>query len=308
MFEEFAVDPASFAQWEFFKELRDKFGLDKGRLIADFPHKGWKKAVVSLISAGRDRPHPIRNASTIEAWLRSPDGMTDSRFARRRRPYDEAKRWAMNAKAQAESFHAVVSGERIDATNAILLTETLSLDDVPGFEAKTQVRVRRADRDLISVAKPILRHARKAKWVDRYFDPGDRSKTGPLRHLLHWLESDVPQLRQIELHVERTDSFSGSTKAHYMRELGKLVPNGFVMWVFFWKPKTENLHPRFLLTDAGGLQYDYGLDRGTLPGETTIVVLMQRHMRDSEWQRYSIGSADLDLDEGEHVLEIKPRA
>jgi hypothetical protein len=36
----------------------------------------------------------------------------------------------------------------------------------------------------------------------------------------------------------------------------------------------ERLHPRFLLTELGGLYYDYGLDEGQAHGEKTIVTLM----------------------------------
>lgn len=304
MFEEFAIDPASFAQWEFFKELRDKFGLDKGRLIADFPHKGWKKTVASLIAANHAKANPVRNASTLEAWLRSPDGMADSRFVRRKRPYEPEKKWVVNAVGQAETFHAVLSDEKLDLDNAIHLTETLCLSEHPNFQVETQPRIPRTNEDLIEVAMPLLRHARMVKWVDRFFDPSDPRKSGPFKHMLHWLRDEVSHLRNIELHTERSDSFSEHTKTYYRRELEKMLPPGFQTKVFFWKSATENLHPRFLLTDVGGLQYDYGLDRGSVPTETTIVVLADRKRWEDEWRRYSTDSEDLDIDLSKHVLEV----
>jgi hypothetical protein len=205
---------------------------------------------------------------------------------------------------QANSFHAVLSEEELDAENAIQLTETVCLSEHRRFQVETQPRISRTNEALIEIAKPLLRHSRQVKWVDRFFDPGDRHKTSPLKHMLCWLREQVPQLHEMQLHVERSEAFSNSTKAHYSREIGRMLPGGFLIKVFFWKPATENLHPRFLLTDVGGLQYDYGLDHGNLPTETTIVNLTTPGRLKDEWLRYSLDSQDLDLDRNEHVLEV----
>ncbi len=305
MFEEFAIDPALIVQWEYFDKLRGQFGFDKGRLIADFPHKGWKKAVAGLLLANQNSSNPVRNYSTIAAWLSCNDGMRDHRLARAKRPYDQNKRWVLNAEDQAPSFHAVLSHDKLDAQNLIQVTETTCLSDEPLFSIETQPRISRTNEGLIEIAKPLLQCASKIKWVDRYFDPQDAGNIGPFEYMLQWIgQTFAERPLTIELHVERRDSFSEATKRNYLLALRPLTSASVQLTVFFWKPGTENLHPRFLLTDVGGLQYDYGLDEGRHNLETTIVVLQSPSRWKDEWQRYSHETTDLDMDPTQHVLQI----
>ena len=305
MFEEFAIDPALIVQWEYFDKLRSLFGLDKGRLIADFPNKGWKKAVANLLLANLSKANPVRNHSTIEAWLKGSDGTLDLRLARAKRPYDQNKKWILNAEDQAPSFHAVLSKDVIEVQNAIQVTETICLSEHPLFCVETQPRISRTNEALIAVAKPLLQCSSKIKWVDRFFDSQDSTKTGPFKHMLQWIEQNFSNRQwEIELHVERSDAFSQNTKDNYLHALRPLVNSGVRMTVFFWKRAAENLHPRFLLTDVGGLQYDYGLDQGHDDTETSIVILQTPTRWRDEWQRYSHETTDLNLDPTQHVLPI----
>jgi hypothetical protein len=50
------------------------------------------------------------------------------------------------------------------------------------------------------------------------------------------------------------------------------VPAGLTLKVFFWSqmPGGLGMHPRFLLTDLGGIHFENGLDEGA-PGEKTLV-------------------------------------
>ena len=307
MFEEFAIDPALVVQWEYFDKLRSQFGLDKGRLIADYPNKGWKKEVANLLLAKQSNANPVRNCSTIEAWLTGSDGTRDLRLARAKRPYDQNKKWIRNAEEQAPSFHAVVSQDLIEVQNAIQVTETMCLDEHPLFCVETQPRISRTNEALIDVAKPLLQCSSKIKWVDRFFDSQDPTKTGPFKHMLQWIGQNFANRQwEIELHVERSDAFSQNTKDNYFRALSPLVTSGVRMTVFFWKAAAENLHPRFLLTDVGGLQYDYGLDRGHVATETSIVILQTPTRWKDEWQRYSQETMDLHLVPDQHILPITP--
>jgi hypothetical protein len=52
----------------------------------------------------------------------------------------------------------------------------------------------------------------------------------------------------------------------------------------------EKLHPRFLLTELGGIQFDYGLDAGDAPGDTTIVTLMDHDLWQAVRADYTVPS------------------
>jgi hypothetical protein len=58
--------------------------------------------------------------------------------------------------------------------------------------------------------------------------------------------------------------------------LAEIIPRGTTLRAFHWLRKTggKKFHPRFILTERGGLHYDYGLDAGEGPADTTIVTLM----------------------------------
>lgn len=64
--------------------------------------------------------------------------------------------------------------------------------------------------------------------------------------------------------------------------LPALIPTGTKLKVFFWlrKPGGKRLHPRFIFTELGGLQPDYGLDEGESDKDTTIISLMSEDV----WQ------------------------
>ena len=90
----------------------------------------------------------------------------------------------------------------------------------------------------------------------------------------------LPPLKALEIHTERKQAFSRGNREHHLRRAFELeVPAGTTLRVCFWeqKPGGEKLHARFLLTEQGGLQYDYGLDEAGV-GERTIVTLLQHSL------------------------------
>lgn len=58
-----------------------------------------------------------------------------------------------------------------------------------------------------------------------------------------------------------------------------LIPAGTSLTVFL-RPglPDKRMHPRFVLTERGGIQFDYGLDEGHGPGDTTHVVLLEHEV------------------------------
>ena len=54
----------------------------------------------------------------------------------------------------------------------------------------------------------------------------------------------------------------------------------------FWDNDDETLHPRYVLTDVGGLSYDHGLDEDLAHESTTDVHLHNHDERTNAWSQY----------------------
>jgi len=292
MFKEFAIDPGLMAEWDSFKELRDKFGIFQGRFIADFPHRDWKKAVAKLLEERSHGSHPIRNSATILEWLKSSDGKRDLRLMRKARPYDKGKPWLRNAENQSHTFDGLLTGDETTSKNAIRWSETLCLSEHPEFEVNTQPLIRRTSDNLLEVIQPLLRVSTKILWVDRYLYPDGR-KLETVIDCLSWLrESSSVQSLEIHLGLERDAELNKEAQQNnYRRWLDGLIPENLQISLHWWsQSEAENIHPRFVLTDVGGLHFDYGTDPGL---GTTIVHLMKRPLWENALRRYQEQTTDL---------------
>jgi hypothetical protein len=126
-----------------------------------------------------------------------------------------------------------------------------------------------------------------------------------LMRLRKRLRADVP--KRLELHLKRPDGSAIATVRHnFEKLLNPLIPTGYQVTVFLWSQRKGGaaLHPRFLLTEFGGMQYDYGLDEGD-PGETTTVMLLP----DNLWQEcrrdYSRSGTAFSIDPEKDIFVVK---
>ena len=110
------------------------------------------------------------------------------------------------------------------------------------------------------------------------------------------------QLKKFEIHTAMPDPFiRHAQEDHYRRNLQKFIPEKLTLRVFFWsqKPRGEKMHPRFLLTEFGGIQFDYGIDEGEGDAERTVVSLVDHDL----WQGLRV-----DYSEAGSAFEIEPNA
>jgi len=105
MLSEYAVDPAAIgADWRTFKDLIDRFGVDKGRLISRLPTR-WEKKVIQ--AAKEARVPDVRISSIIEQLSQSKHKVVDFH-----RAYDHEVDWIGNALREhgARPFKAIICG------------------------------------------------------------------------------------------------------------------------------------------------------------------------------------------------------
>ena len=65
------------------------------------------------------------------------------------------------------------------------------------------------------------------------------------------------------------------------------------------------MHPRYLLTDRGGIQIDHGWDEGEYDTETTPIMLLSRTRWEQEMGRYRLGSADFEINPTTDIVIIE---
>ena len=58
----------------------------------------------------------------------------------------------------------------------------------------------------------------------------------------------------------------------------------FFRWKAIGEENSENLHPRFILTESGGMHFDYGLDTGD---GNNLVSLLENNIYNELWNQFS---------------------
>jgi hypothetical protein len=263
LIKEFAIDPSVMARWSLFDTYWEDFGVEKGRLISKYPIL-WKIKVDEL---ARKLSKSVQ-ASAISSKIRK-----DSyKFLDTGRTYDGKADWLENVAAQQgnQPFHAVVAYENPKGHTGILIPGEFAKDEPP-YKVLAEDFVPRASVELAACARLLLVNCSEIQFIDPYFDPSEPRFRNTFGAMLGLCSRGV--LKHIEIHREKPVPYLPNVQLDkYQRRLDGLVPKGLRLKVFFWgqTPGGMEMHPRFLLTDLGGIHFENGLDEGK-PGEMTLV-------------------------------------
>ena len=131
--------------------------------------------------------------------------------------------------------------------------------------------VPRSSKDLAACAGLLLANCEQLQLVDPHFNPSEPRYSNTFEAVLQACSTGY--LKAIEIHREKPVPFMPDIQqANYHHRLAALLPAALTLKVFFWSqmPGGLGMHPRFLLTDLGGMHFENGLDEGE-PGEKTLV-------------------------------------
>ena len=286
MIHEFAVDPEALASWQNFRYLIEKFGIPRGRLISRFPSK-WEKMVIRACKdcSEMEQKRIVESLKNIRLKLYSAG-----------RSYDKDQEWLPNAVAshQALPFRAIITTPANAGSSGLLDCDALSEDDETWAVPRGGV-VSRTPADLAGAADRLLRCSGEIILVDPYF--GGEARFGkPLTAMIRCAcDGRVP--RRFEYHLSSrsidADVFKSSLERQrpYLR-IPEKVNLVFVRWDQI--DDSDTLHPRYVLTEKGGLRFDHGLDEGN-PGETTDVECLDQALHAHRWAQFQINSGQFDL-------------
>lgn len=283
MIHEFAVEPAAIDNWKDFRFIFDQIGVEHGRLISRFPRK-WE-AMVMEAARDNQRTRDIERAKIAEKLRKS-----DNKTVRMCRPYDPEISWMKNVQAQQKQhpFRAVVGRQNDIAADNFLSIDELD-DTQPLWNVSKDIVVSRKAWDLACCARLLLQISKEIIIIDPNFDPVKSRFLEPFSHLINFaFDHRIPE--RLELHAEygffKDQKRETDWKSDCCKNLSPMIPECSSIEIFQWEMKRsgDKPHARYILTELGGIRYDYGLDEGE--GQTTDVSLLASEVYKRRWQDY----------------------
>ncbi len=302
MIHEFAVEPEVMATWSHFQMLWADFSVSQGRFLVEYPGS-WRKQVYTLA----ERLSAPARANSICSRLSAPAERTHRMVDPMGRAYDPQKSWVENATTDHRPngcFRAVVVLEASPGSSQVISVGELERDREPWKVDRQDPNCPRMAEEMCRRVSPLLRHSSELVLVDRNFDHCEPRFVRPFEAFVgvraNW--------KRLELHTGKANCFDREhQKAIYQRNLELAVPSGVLLTVCFW-PNTsdgQRLHPRFVLTERGGVHFDYGLDEG--PGTTLVSLLDHKVFLELRKQYRPIPDPDNRKFGEPEVIEIRGR-
>ena len=280
MLSEYAVDPATIGvDWRTFKDLIDRFGADKGRLISRFPTR-WERKV---IQAAKDAGVPeVRRLAITESLHNSKHKIIDFN-----RTYQHEVDWINNALREhaARPFKAIIC----DADKAVCAEATHSedcSDQHPLFIAATSCDVIRTADKIADALHIITAVSKEVDIVDPYFDlrPSKGNYLASLTSLLAKLATGLGQPKAIRIHFRDHDSRppAAALARDGSTQVRDLLPSGYSLELYAWSEiqDGEDFHDRFVLTDLGGIMIGAGLSAEGSTEAATFTLLDFGHSQE----------------------------
>jgi len=295
MIHEFALDPACLNNWPTFKYVIDQCGVHHGRLISRFPRRWQKEAISRCIIEGVKRTAVVEKLRNMEHKLINSN-----------RNYSSERDWLENAENQHEIkfFHAIISCENPRNHEKVLIAEDID-ETIELWNVPREKIVPRKAYDLAVCARSLLNVSKEIMMIDPHFNPELPRFRDTFSHIINFIfENNKP--RRCELHVEYKESIKKPPlpldiwQERCQNYLSPILPEGSQLRVFRWKEKPggDKPHARYILTERGGIRYDYGLDESDDEGRTTDVSLLAQTVYEKRWKDYQKETAAYDpLDE-----------
>jgi hypothetical protein len=264
----FAIEPESVTTWNDFRYVFEKFGFSEGRLVVKVPSPDWAKKVLSGCVSEFERIQ-------IEEKLRRSAGSTFVDPPPMGSAYTGS--WLQGAKNVhvRRALDGVVVRDEIPETQRFTKISTVAKCTDEFFGDAGQTVVPRDAKSLAAVATELLALSSRAVIVDQYFS----SRPQFLRSLTEFLKlASENGCEYFEVLTkaggdcdQRDLNFLAQNYDQIFR--GCRHPISLVVKVLNPKVKAADFHHRLLLSDAGGIRYDAGMDAVDAEKENDVAVL-----------------------------------
>jgi hypothetical protein len=280
MIAECAVEPEVMARWEHFQSLHGDFGVGQGKLICEFPGS-WIRAVLDCAAEyEREGINSPRQAQMIlDQFDRHNRGPFLRAITSSERKFPQGANWCAAARSSKPGFDLMIHSSEPQSAKELKAGEFVKNSEP--FLTRRQTEVPRKADALIECGWACYRRAKEIRVIDPYFNPALQKFGMVLGKLLARIERSGAKPSHIEVHTELPGVYnSGLQQRHWNRWAESHLPSNWTLKVVHWdKMETgSKMHARYILTDFGGLDYNWGTDED--PQEITQVSLLD----DSFWQ------------------------
>ena len=279
-----AVEPEVMARWEYFQSLHGDFGVGQGRLMCEFPNK-WRRLVLERATELEEQG--INTARQAAMLL---DQFQHGAFRRglvaSGRTFPSDLKWRIAAQTTMPPFDLIIQSENPSNASELKAGEFLRL--VPPFARSRQTEVRRSASDLIACGWPCFRRCKELYLVDPYFRPRDAKFGRVLGHLLARMDREASQPKRLEVHTSIPGDYRTDVqKGNWNNWAEEHLPSGWKLKVVHWERLETGgtLHARYILTDIGGIDYNWGTDED--PAEHSQVALLDDQFWGILYNRFS---------------------
>lgn len=299
MLSEFAVEPEVIGDWSNFQMLWGDYGVAQRRQIALFP-KDWKKRVMDHARqlAANSQIGEIKVAS-IEKRLSGPSAKPQFRKVNCS-DWNPDLSWLENCLQHKPEFEAIVAS--CSHPNKRVVSKNDLLKDEPPYHRPTDCEIDRSPDSIVEALWSLLEQSKEIVLVEPNFDPGEPRFCSVLEMIIDRLNSAGKIPKRFEIHTSKYrkkdgDRISRVNRSHFENKLSHILFSNWNLGICAWaENRVEDYqHPRFVLTEIGGIHIDWGLDRGDC-GAKTIAKGLSEEIHQKLFKKYSVSGADFSAD------------
>jgi hypothetical protein len=186
-----------------------------------------------------------------------------------------------------DNFHAIIALENPRNLGWVKVFDDLSEDD-ECFATSRGTVIARTVAAMASCVERLLESSKVFLFVDPHFDPDRRRFVSTMKEFVRIATHNGRKQCQIEFHL-KGDCPQGLFLRNCQSIVVPSLPRDVVVTFVRWQQmeQRDHLHPRYILTDLGGVHFDSGLDEGN-PGETTDVHLLSKALYVRRWNDYQL--------------------
>ena len=290
MIQEIAIEPAVLDCWSRYEYFMADCGVEKGRLVAEFPLYHWKKRVWDALK--RNPKRTPRDEKKVEYHLQHT---ADAKLVYVGRSYQfgNAPPWLDQAIREhaAKPFRAIVSATKVEGLTYILPVDDFDKELAPLWQISASCSIKRTPEELASLTSLLCAGSKFVKLLDPHLDPGESRFKTSFSKLLESICHVADYKVRIEVHTGTKQSQQDFADK-LQNDWPTLIPMGRKVLFHRWReePQGEQLHRRLILSERGGILVEAGLDTGH-EGQTTTASILSASEHLRFWKGLSVPTA-----------------
>ena len=290
MLSEFAVEPEVIGEWSNFQMLWGDFGIAQRRQIALFP-TDWKKRVMDHARqlAASSEIGEIK-VTSIEKRLLGLSAKPQFRKVNCS-DWDPDLSWLENCLRHDPEFEAIVAS--CSHPNKRVVSKNDLLKDEPPYHRPTDYEIDRRPDSIVEALWSLLEQSKEIVLVEPNFDPAEPRFRGVLEIIIDRLHEAGKIPKRFEIHTSKYRQKDGFriprvNQSNFGNTLSPILFSNWKLCICAWAENRveDHQHPRFLLTEIGGIHIDWGLDSGEA-GSRTLAKGLSEEVHQKLFSKYS---------------------